>query len=313
MTTPINTLANSHNYVIKESVPNKLEALLSIDQKEAVKLLEEVSLSEKWNHLLNGQAKIQAPHDLEWLDTQNWWNLKNPNENTVVLDIGSGNGAYLSQMQEHCLDKKFISVEKNDRYISQCNERNINCSYEDIEIIKHNHPPCYDIITLRLVLQHLKQPINAIQNAVGRLKPGGVLFIIDSYDPVRNESHQSIQMQGLQERLKIQMQNQNKNREFSFEFYKNQTLNPDPQINILYSNINTEGKLTGFNPIFSEEHERTTHFNNMLLISSIFKEQFHIDTIDLEAMHQEFKSLLKEESYWVQYGVHYLVLQKTPE
>ena|GEM_PF-1842022 len=98
-----------------------------------------------------------------------------------VLDIGSGNGAYLARLQERYprLDCLGVELEPNIYARSAARQRERLTfrlgSYEEL-----SDPQSYDLVLARLVVPHLSDRRHLGSWLLPRVKPGGRLVILDA-------------------------------------------------------------------------------------------------------------------------------------
>ncbi len=93
-----------------------------------------------------------------------------------LLDIGSGYGYFLNEAQKQEYDVTGIEPSKalytySKRYLKA---HMINTDFQSFLKINKNN---YDIITLIHVIEHLPDPKQTLEQIIGLLKPGGILYI----------------------------------------------------------------------------------------------------------------------------------------
>jgi len=162
-------------------VEGSLRNLLEGDKIVCLDQLERASKEDLWDAFLEGQAKLFFESEIKWLTNQTWFQqAKN------VLEFGSGNGAYLSQLAERFQDKTFHGIEKlhssvitSNKYYS--NEK-VLFEHGDAEVFNDQLISSSDIVLFRLTLQHLGKPLIALNNTWHYLSSQGYVFIIDSCD-----------------------------------------------------------------------------------------------------------------------------------
>lgn len=90
-------------------------------------------------------------------------------KNSDVLDIGSGNGAFVDYLNEH--NRKGIGVEISEGY--NTNGTTFIGDFVGIEISSHQ----FDIVTLHDVFEHFVDPIKCLKKIHNLLKDHGTLII----------------------------------------------------------------------------------------------------------------------------------------
>lgn len=94
---------------------------------------------------------------------------------TRMLDVGAGSGEFLFFAQS--LGYAARGVEPNAGYAAYCREDlGLNVATADIESLA-NDPEVYDFIRLNHVLEHLRDPVDALARIAAKLAPGGVLYV----------------------------------------------------------------------------------------------------------------------------------------
>ncbi len=133
-----------------------------------------------WNLLHRLQTDFSLPQELTIYHTCTaWLTAKN------VLDIGTGNGYYLSQLAARFPEKRFIGIDFSEELIDVANQEsnadNVEFFVDRLETISGN----YDFAMLRLVLQHLPNAATALPRLAEFVVPDGHCLIIDAVDKLR--------------------------------------------------------------------------------------------------------------------------------
>jgi 2-polyprenyl-3-methyl-5-hydroxy-6-metoxy-1,4-benzoquinol methylase len=103
---------------------------------------------------------------------KNAWLIKNKNKQTL-LDIGCASGDYLKQMEN--TGWEVTGVEPSKKATLNAKKLGlmvINSTFEKAKIKKK-----FDLITLRYVIEHFKNPIQALKKANKMIKPNGVIIL----------------------------------------------------------------------------------------------------------------------------------------
>lgn len=103
-----------------------------------------------------------------------------------ILDAGCGNGYYSKLLSQVFIGKQFVGVDISPELIDTAIEDNQqeNFSFIAGDFLDSKGP--FDAIIMRLFLQHLQDPLEAVDKAIHLLRPGGCLLIIDSVDSCRH-------------------------------------------------------------------------------------------------------------------------------
>jgi ubiquinone/menaquinone biosynthesis C-methylase UbiE len=278
------------------------------------RLLENATLAEIWDHFLQGQARLLFNnHDQDWLADQTWWHsAKN------VLEIGCGNGCYLSLLSEAFPEKTLEGVDYNTTYIEKARDRH---SEKGISFRPGNAeeelPECrgkFDVVFFRFTLQWLKNPRLALEIAHSYLKPGGKLLVIDSYDPAAASAEVIPSLQysidELHEKTKAKAKG---NRLISMELLNDLEGNEEVPLKRLYgverTTLDKSGNRTERGPRFESKEHLSRYLNQNLLWFGIMRKQFEI-SVDLPQARKELQIYLDRNDHWVQIGMHYLLLDR---
>jgi SAM-dependent methyltransferase len=139
-----------------------------------------VSVNAIWDSLQRAQAELTFFQELGFFYTSPEWLTAR-----TVIDLGTGNGCYLSRLASHFPEKKYLGLDKSPELI-QIAERDFSrdmidfvcCDLFDVQGI-------YEFATMRLLLQHLAD-LDALLSKVAQIiRPGGSALVIDSCDPLR--------------------------------------------------------------------------------------------------------------------------------
>jgi len=150
------------------------------------------------DELEKGRLKIQE-NMLSNMDRHIYDELLNHRSNLSVLDIGSNDGnSLMKRIGNRNEVSKIIGIEINkeacERAIKQYASDRVRffcCNCEDAcfagdlnSIMQKEGIEGFDIVTISMVLLHLKSPYQLLKNLRKVLKPGGALFILDIDDGI---------------------------------------------------------------------------------------------------------------------------------
>lgn len=289
-----------------------LENLLELDKFSCLEVVKNVSYHELYNAFLKNQTKLFSEAEIEWLKDTFWWQ-----EAGNILEIGSGNGSYLSLLAENFSDKKFVGIEVSKSFLEFSNntyhQKNLNFYEGNAENFDPKLKSTADLILFRLTLQHLKNPLLGVKNAYEYLTSDGYLLIIDSFDDVKSTSHPIPSMDNALAMLaKLQENKGNGNRKISLEIL--QMLNDydsyiSQNFKLIYSNLDSEGNIVHYNVDYTKRHNKALFFKHCLLLLAFIEKNFGIK-VDLSQAYDELKSYVEDANAWTSPGMHFLVLKK---
>lgn len=289
-----------------------LDRLFEYDQETCAEILQAAELPDLWNYFLRGQANLYFSQDKEWLSQKDWWiGARN------ILELGSGNGVYLSLLSETFKNKIFLGVENQPLLVERSNAQfgrlGLGFIEGDAEVEYEQYRNQFDAVLYRLTLQHLKNPKLSLKLTHQYLKQDGYVIIIDSYDPVRISSRKihSLEEASRQhnERNRATLKG---NRRITIEILE-ELLNKNSPLSslyeVVYTSLDVQGNRLEKGICFENEKDRKRYFNQNLLFLSILNKGYEIP-VDLSEAYNELQSYLEDETFWICPGIHYLVLKK---
>lgn len=290
----------------------QLDKLIEYDQYACAEVLQEADLSDLWNYFLKGQADLFFSQEAELLANEPSWMIAQN-----ILELGSGNGAYLYRLSEIFKDKKYIGIEKQPSLVVQSNAQygrdGIFFGEGDVEQENEQFHNQFDAVLFRLTLQHLKNSKLALQLAHKYLKQNGVIVIIESYDPAKSSSHEIPTMKEASrqqnERNKATLKG---NRRITIEILED-LQNENSYLSNLYqvarTSLDTQGNRLEKGIRFESEQDRKRYFNHALLFLGILSKEYGI-SVDFSKAYEELQVYIKDEKAWICPGMHFLVLKK---
>ena len=159
------------------SIPKQSLSIAKIFRYVAISYKQSKGLSVAGGNLLLAKLFQILPVDFPLLDRQ----LRSLNElpktdQTMVLDVGCGNGSFLLLAQKF----GFIShgVDFDIESVKTASNHQIQVFHGDISTIKESFgEEKYDLITFCNSLEHLYNPLESLTKAYSLLKPGGIVWI----------------------------------------------------------------------------------------------------------------------------------------
>jgi SAM-dependent methyltransferase len=97
-----------------------------------------------------------------------------------IVDVGCGNGYYLSRLAARHPGKTFVGIDLSAELIDRAQQRftSPRMHFERRDFLRDGAPAC-DLIMMRFVLQHLPDLGAVLAQAANALRPGGKLLVID--------------------------------------------------------------------------------------------------------------------------------------
>lgn len=129
--------------------------------------------------------RLDSQIDLFWskeVELYNRWGL---NDGMQIVDLGCGTGHLIEKLTMLCPSAKFTGVELDPVLLDMARARlQNNKSVEAVfsSSIEKFSPQknSFDMAIMRLVLEHLPQPVNVLKHVREMLKPGGRIIVIDN-------------------------------------------------------------------------------------------------------------------------------------
>lgn len=288
-----------------------LNHLVYQDKHSTLQTLENATDAQLWDALLEGQAKLLFDSEYSWIANENWWPASKR-----VLEIGSGNGAFLLTLAGHAPEKSYLGIEKLPKSLEKALESNkrTNVVFRegDAEVFDERLVDSADVVIFRLVLQHLSDPVLALQNAAKY--SNDYVLIIDAYDKARRTSHPITAMDEAVDLVeqKQRVQNSTGNRRISLdllETLQNKTSPLSDLYEVIFTNLDADGNLLKEMTRFEGKRARELFSNHVLLFLTLVNRTYHVP-VNLDKAFDELQDYLKDEEAWSSVGMHYLVLRK---
>jgi trans-aconitate methyltransferase len=130
----------------------------------------------QWDSLLELQVATFLPYELHFLLSSASWEKARS-----VLDAGCGNGYYLAHLKRYFPDKALTGIDMSPELIAaaRANPALSGASLHNVDITAFQPATPFEIVLLRLVVQHM-QGFEPLFTALRRLvAPGGSVVIIE--------------------------------------------------------------------------------------------------------------------------------------
>jgi SAM-dependent methyltransferase len=118
------------------------------------------------------QAELMAQREKTYLIDRDWVSLFV--KGGKVLDVGCSGGFFLSKFDPNIWDREGVEIAPDAAKLTQTQ---YNIPVHIGNIIDLDIKAKYDLIMLRGVIEHFRQPIQCLKKCAALLKPGGHLFI----------------------------------------------------------------------------------------------------------------------------------------
>lgn len=289
-----------------------LRNLIEYDKTSCLEQLEKATDSELWDALLEGQTELFFDYESRWIAKEDWWRSAKR-----VLEIGYGNGSFLSKLATRFPNKTYLGIEKSPLALEQAQERHsrehINFREGNAEVLEPRLVDSADVILFRLVLQHLNDPTLALKHAARYLSSNGYIIIVDSCDKAKRTSHP---IAAREEALALVAEMQEKkgkvNRAITLDLLKaieDENSNLSELYEVVFTSLDSNGNILHEIMRLEGERDRLLYFNNGLLFITLLNRTWHVP-INLDKSYDELNSYLEDENAWCTIGLHYLILKK---
>ncbi|MCK4934457.1 MAG: class I SAM-dependent methyltransferase [Simkaniaceae bacterium] len=290
----------------------ELNNLIDYDKATCLEKLENASDKQLWDVFLRGQANLFFESESSWLAKNLWWK-----QAKKILEIGSGNGAFLYKLSNDFQAKVFHGIEKLPEYVKKANAQyvtdDLTFQEGDAEIYDRRLAESADIVLFRMTLQHLEDSTEALRNAAAYLAPNGYVVIIDSFDKARKNSPPiSAIDEAMQLASEVQKSRGKGNRRVLFELLQAINSGTTELSNIYeieFSSVDIQGNVISDTIRFEGLVNNLRYFNHTLLFLTLFQRTYHI-SVNLEKAYDELQVYISDENAWTRPGMHFLVLRK---
>lgn len=146
------------------------------DQKSQVRALSQLKQALLWKK--HGYSKLKPTAFYKFIANlaAPFYNFNRPDfvAEGLMLDVGCGNGRYLSTMR--MLGWNVQGVELSEDGFKVCQQAGLNVHHGDLFSAKFPENS-FDLITVRHVIEHVPEPVTFVTELAKILKPGGKLII----------------------------------------------------------------------------------------------------------------------------------------
>lgn len=289
----------------------RLDRLADSDSKACQEALSNAELSELWNVFLKGQAYLYFDKEQDLFQSSSGWQ-----EAKEVLELGSGNGAYLRQLADVFEKKRYVGIEWQAPLVAQSSSQ---FGREGVEFTignaeeNQNLSGQFDAVLYRMTLQHLKNPRRSLELSHGYLREGGRVYILDSYDPAKSSSHEIVtHTEASRLHNEKNKATQKGNRRITIEILAELEKGEGPLKDLFEverTTLDAMGNRLEKGIRFESKEEMRRYFNHAMLFLAILKKGYEIP-VDLAQAHEEMQVFLNDEPAWMSPGIHFMVLKK---
>jgi SAM-dependent methyltransferase len=130
----------------------------------------------QWDDLLRLQVDLFFPQERAYLGTFAPWQAARH-----VLDVGCGNGYYLSQLQSAFPQKSYFGIDLSRELIAEARTRHGGPALRFAEANFFAFSPArrFDLLLMRFIVQHLTDFATVLARASRLVEPGGGLLIVE--------------------------------------------------------------------------------------------------------------------------------------
>ena len=136
---------------------------------------------EIWDQMQRLQTDFCIAQELSFYHTSPQWGTAR-----TVLDVGTGNGYYLSKIAARFPDKIYHGIDTSAELIRIADREaahgNLSFSHRGLLEVTR---PC-DFVLMRLLLQHVDDVQTVLEHVAALTNPGGSALIIDAHDAWRD-------------------------------------------------------------------------------------------------------------------------------
>ena len=294
------------------SLANAIRNIEELDKDSFIKSIRESSSAALWDYLLSVQVELITPRDLVFLKEQVWWEKA-----SNILEVGCGNGEHLAFLSKHFPDKAFTGLDIDPHFVhlasSKYSSESLTFSVQDIMEEKCSLENTFDVVILRLVLQHLDDPFQALKHVSKYLKPGAYVYIAEAADSLSAISCDSSYMDELKKRIRLQhLAKEKSGRRISLSILNSLDTAAgelSQTYSLEYSNLqgNSSGEFSGRPLIFYSAEEKFQYFKMSLVFFGLAGDMYGL-SIDLDRLYDDMFTFLETDA-WTSLGWHRLVLQ----
>jgi len=129
-----------------------------------------------WDRLLEIQVDLFLPFEINYYLSNNAWTGAKR-----ILDAGCGNGSYLSRLHSFFPDKSYTGIDLSPEMIEVAKSRygDASFTFEQADFLQYQNSKKFDIVLMRLIVQHMSGFGEILKNAAKLLSPQGSLIIIE--------------------------------------------------------------------------------------------------------------------------------------
>lgn len=127
-----------------------------------------------WDELLVNQVNLSIASEVSALIGLEQWSRAES-----VIDVGCGNGYYLSELKTFFPAKKYLGIDMSSELIATATLRHPEIAFQ-VSDFQTAETERADVVVMRFLVQHLGSFRAVLRGASRMLRPGGALIIIEA-------------------------------------------------------------------------------------------------------------------------------------
>ena len=145
------------------------------DQNKLLDMRRAYALS-RWDQLLEAQTDVFFPHEIEFFLSCPPWSRAR-----AVLDVGCGNGYYLSKLKTFFPQKSYTGIDVAPRLvdIAGSNAASAGIAFHAADFFDYRPDQRFDVVLMRLIGQHMRGIGDVLERAGELLNEGGSVVVIE--------------------------------------------------------------------------------------------------------------------------------------
>ncbi len=129
-----------------------------------------------WDVLLDSQTDLMFPAELQFFFASEAWHKARR-----ILDVGCGNGYYLTKLRTYFADKKYTGIDKSNDLIQLAKANTLpgGIAFQRSDFFSYKPDELFDVLLLRLTVQHMNGLQKMLSDAYHITSDQASLIIIE--------------------------------------------------------------------------------------------------------------------------------------